>query len=102
MAVILLYLPIYAVLWVHSLCTHPAHVHRLEAATRARHRQAGTIGVCLILGVAALWYGSILVVLSLPRTPAPPAAVALETIEAQHAQQRIEHLRERYSTQALP
>lgn len=102
MAVILLYLPIYAVVWLHSLCTQPAHVHRSASAIRARHRHAGTIGVCLILGMAALWYGSILVVMSLPRTTGTAPEVALEIIEAQHAQQRIEHLRERYHLQALP
>ena len=102
MAVILLYLPIYAVVWLHSLLTKPSHVHWSATASCDRHRQAGTIGVCLILGIAALWYGSILVVSSLPRTPAQPVSVALESIETQHAQQRIEQLRERYHLQALP
>ena len=100
MAVILLYLPLYAVLWVHSLCTQSARGHRAEAATRARHRHAGTIGVCLILGIAALWYGSILVMASLPRMP--PQESLADYAERRAAAMTLEDLRRRYSTQALP
>ena len=102
MAVILLYLPIYAVLWLRSLWTQPAHIHRSTDATRARHRQAGTIGVCLILGIATLWYGSILVYMSLPRTTGTAPEVALEIIEAQHARGSVEAFRQRFGGTALP
>ena len=98
--IIVLFLPILFVRWLRDVCSLPRALRRSAAAGRARHRRAGTIGLCVILGVAALWYGSILVIASLPRPPAQESLA--DYAERRAAEMTLEDLRRRYSPQALP